>query len=87
MITPAENRCLLASNTEALASQRASDSCYGSAENIGVLAVVILELGFQIPLDMSNSESLALAIKAVEGIKAAMPAGSVVEVAGTLGKV
>lgn len=41
----------------------------------------------KIPLDMSNSESLALAIKAVEGIKTAMPAGSVVDVAGTLGKV
>lgn len=41
----------------------------------------------RIPLDMSNAESLALAIKAVEGIKTAMPAGTSVEIAGTLGKV
>lgn len=47
----------------------------------------VARVTIKIPLDMSNSESLALAIKAVEGIKAAMPAGSVVEVAGTLGKV
>lgn len=34
----------LVSNTEALTSPRASDSCYGSLENIVVVAVVILEL-------------------------------------------
>lgn len=47
----------------------------------------VARVTIKIPLDMSNSESLALAIKAVEGIKTAMPAGSVVDVAGTLGKV
>ena len=33
------------SNTEALTSPCASDSCYGRAEDIGVMAVVVLELG------------------------------------------
>lgn len=40
-----------------------------------------------IPLDMLNADSLATAIKAVQGIKAHLPEGATVEIKGSLGKV
>lgn len=40
-----------------------------------------------IPLDMANADSLAAAIKAVNGIEAAMPDGATATVSGSLGKV
>lgn len=41
----------------------------------------------KIPLDMTNADSLAGAIKAVAGIKDTLPAGSTVELTASLGKI
>lgn len=47
----------------------------------------IARLTIAVPLDMSNADSLAHAIGAVKAIEATLPAGSTVEIAGSLGKV
>lgn len=40
----------------------------------------------RIPLDMANADSLSDAIRAAQGIEATLPAGSICEITGTLGK-
>lgn len=47
----------------------------------------VARLTISIPLDMTSADSLAGAIKAVQGIKDAMPAGALVEISGSLGKI
>lgn len=43
-------------------------------------------VSISIPLDMLNADSLATAIKAVQGIKDNLPGGATVEIKGSLGK-
>lgn len=47
----------------------------------------VARLTISIPLDMANADSLAAAIKSVAAIEATLPAGSAVQLSGSLSKI